>query len=178
MINSAKERQWPEKTFTPKEKEFLLEYARTNDETASLDHAGYAETQWAFKGKSILSRKESQQELALIRAELGMAEGSTLTQKEIEEEFRVIATATVTDFYDELGEVRDITELDPDKARAIKSVKRSVDRFGKVTVELVMHDKIQALQNLGKMGGFYALDEGGKGDVNIQINLPGGLAKL
>lgn len=175
---SIYERDWQSK-FSDKEKEFLLELASTGDMEGSARKAGFSDASVSWIGKKILAKPEAKYELECIKKETG-ADAGSMTLEELEEEFKIIATASVTDFYDELGNVKDVTELDPEKAKAIKSVKRTVNpRNGAITVELVMHDKISALQNLGRMGGHYAADNGqGVGDVNIQIVVPGGLGAL
>lgn len=172
------DRDWKSK-FSDNEKKFLMEFATSGDIEESARKAGFAENSISWIGKRILARQDSKYELDCIKKETGLTEGS-MSLEQLEEEFKIIATATVTDFYDELGNVKDVTELDPEKAKAIKSVKRTVNpRNGSVTVELVMHDKISALQNLGRMGGHYAADNGqSNGDVNIQIVVPGGLGAL
>lgn len=180
VMYSTLEREWThDEALSEKEKVFLLDYAQTDDMDGALRKAGYAESTIAFKGKSILSRIEARQELELIRAELKGADNS-LTKEEVIEEFRTIATATITDFYDANGEVIDVTQMDPVKARAIKEIKRTVNpKSGAVTVVVTMHDKISALQNLGRIGGHYAADnDQGSGDVNIQIVVPGGLGAI
>ena len=177
---STLEREWThENELSEKEKIFLLDYAQTNDMERALRKAGYAESVIGFKGKSILARIEARLELQQIKEELEIADNS-LTKEEVIEEFRTIATATITDFYDANGEVIDVTEMDPVKAKAIKEIKRTVNpKSGAVTVVVTMHDKIQALQNLGRIGGHYAADnDQGGGDVNIQIVVPGGLGAI
>lgn len=178
VMSTIHDREWVNIT-SEKEKNFLLTYARTGDLQESARAADYAETSISWIGDRIMSRAEAREELRLIRDELGYKEGS-MSQEELIEEFKTIATATITDFYDDFGDVIDVTQMDPIKARAIKEIKRTVNpKSGAVTVVVTMHDKISALQNLGRIGGHYAADNGDKtGDVNIQIVLPGGLSKI
>lgn len=172
------DREWVNIT-SEKEKEFLLIYARTGDLQESARGANYAEASVPWIGDRIMARQEAREELRLIRDELGMKDGA-MTQEELVEEFKTIATSTITDFFDEFGEVLDVTEMNPIKARAIKEIKRTVNpKNGHVTTVITMHDKISALQNLGRIGGYYAADNGqSQGDVNIQIVLPGALSKI
>lgn len=181
MIRNAQDREWVTPGFSAKEKAFLLEYARNPDLQEACRKAGFDEHVVSFRGEVILKKEGAKQELALIREELGLDSNEAMGKEEVAREFRIIATASVQDFYDEFGNVKDVTELDPEKARAIKEVKRSVHpRTGVVTVTLTLHDKVAALQNLGRISGAYAADndQAGAGDVNIQIVVPGGLGGL
>lgn len=179
MTPTIHDREWSAAKLSEREKLFLLEFAQTQDLVLSARKAGYSESVVGYQGKVILAKPEAKGELLLIREEIGAA-SPDMTKDEIVEEFKIIATATITDFYDEFGNVRDVTEFDPEKAKAIKEIKRTVHpKTGAVTVTLTMHDKINALQNLGRIGGHYAADNGQLDkDVNIQIVVPGGLGGL
>lgn len=173
------ERKWKNKDISDQEKVFLIHYALTDDMDEALKEAKFEESVLGWKGPAILGRDTVKAEFAAILAELGKSD-RPMTQQEVEAEFRLLATVSITDFYDKKGEVKDVTKLDPLLAKAIKSVKRTVNpRTGAVTVELVLHDKLKALENLGRIGGYYAADNGQQsGDVNIQVVLPGGLANI
>lgn len=177
-MNTIHDREWSP-GFSDKEKHFLLRFAQTGEMELSAKAAGYSDSSLAWIGDRILSKEGPRIELATIKQELGIGSG-TMTQEDIVEEFKIIGQASIADFYDELGNVKDISDIDPTKARAIKEIKRTVNpKNGHVTTILTMHDKISALQNLGRIGGHYAADNGQQqGDINIQIVAPGGLSKL
>lgn len=165
--------------FTEKEKRLLLGYAKGLDLVDAARQANYGEGVVSWVGEKLIARPEARAELRELRREMGAKEGE-IPAEDLIHEFKIIAQASVTDYLDELGNFKDVIDIDPEKAKAIKEVKRTLNpRTGEITVTLTMHDKISALQNLGRMGGHYAADNGQQGgDVNIQLNLPAGLATL
>lgn len=173
------EREWQGK-FSEREKLWLLAYGAGQDSRTAAQTAGYAPGALDIIGDKILKREDARAELKLIRSELAVSDVADVSIEEIVEGFRVIAMANVKDFLDFKGDVMDVTEMDPIKAKAIKEIKRTVNpRNGHVTTVITMHDKVKALENLGRIGGHYAADNGQSGgDVNIQINLPGGIGGL
>lgn len=178
ILQGMIERKWKNK-FSPKEKIMLVEIAKGSSPLQAAVQAGYSEGWASVNVDRKLAQESFQVELQLIKDEIAEV-GETVTLKELLDEFRIIGTANITDFYDYKGDVLDVTEIDPQKARAIKEIKRTINpKNGHVTVTLTMHDKVAALQNLGRIGGHYAADNGQtSGDVNIQLNLPGGLTNL
>lgn len=166
-------------SFTPQEQIFLMELAQGETDVDAARKAGYSEASLRRNIDKLMARPEARLEMMAIKEEFGMEAGG-VKLSELVREFEVIAKANVADLLDEFGEFRDLSDIDPEKARAIKEVKRSVNpRTGVVTITYTMHDKIAALQNLGRIGGHYAADNGQQqGDVNIQINLPGGITAL
>lgn len=165
--------------FSNREKAFIVSYAKTGDLENSLIEAGYSETVLDWMGDKLLSQKPIRDQLAALK-EQGEREQDEVKVREVVQGFRNIAEANILDFYDEEGQVVDVTAMDPSKTHAIKEIKRTINpKTGAVTVTVTMHDKIAALQNLGRIGGHYAADNGQSGgDVNIQINLPGGLGNI
>ena len=170
--------EWSE-GISDKEKKFILEYAKDSDKDRALIVAGYSDSVQSWMGDKLLSRPEIRQELAMVREHVGPAKDD-IPIEEIIAGFRSITDVSMTDFFDFNGEVMDISEMDPVKAKAIKEIKKTVNpRNGHITTVVTLHDKIAALQNLGRIGGHYAADNGqNQGDVNIQVVLPGGLNKL
>lgn len=173
------ERQWQGK-FSPKEKAWLMAYASGVSSESAAEAAGYSRQACSYIGDTILRKDGARAELALIRSELAVSDTGDISLEEVVDGFRVIASAVITDFFDWTGEVIDVTQIDPVKARAIKEIKRTVNpKNGHVTTVITMHDKVKALENLGRIGGHFAADNGqAAGDVNIQINLPGGISGL
>lgn len=178
MVEEILGREWPQ-GLSDKEKVFLMEVARGADMPLAAERAGYSPAVTGSIGRTILKKEVAREELARLRAERS-GDAGDIALKEVVEGFRLIANANILDFFDYDGEVMDVGDMDPEKARAIKEIKRTVNpRNGHVTVVITMHDKVAALNNLTKIGGHYAADNGQQGgDVNIQINLPGGISAL
>lgn len=170
-------RDWPE-NIREQERVFLMSFAITDDIYQAAREAEYAESRVGWIGKKIMSRPECKIELIKLKEELGKP--TEIMEEDLIKEFKIIAESNIIDYLDEFGEVKSLDEIDPLKAKAIKSLKRTVNpKTGAVTTELVLHDKMTALSHLGKNIGFYAADNGqGKGDTNIQINVLGALANL
>lgn len=157
----------------------MMSYARTGDSKVAVQEAGYSASVQAWMGDKLLAREDVRAQLKELEDKVESVKDDVPIQ-EVIKGFRVIADANILDFYDESGQVVDVMRMDREKAKAIKEIKRTVNpKNGHVTVTVTMHDKVAALQNLGRIGGHYAADNGQtSGDVNIQINLPGGLGKI
>lgn len=170
-------RVWP-KSITKQEQDFLFRYAITDDIVLAARQAEYPEGKVGWIGKKIMSRTDCKLELIKLKDELGKP--TEILEEDLVREFKIIAEANIQDYLDEFGEVKPLDEIDPMKAKAIKGYKKTINpKTGVITIDLVLHDKINALSHLGKNIGFYAADNGQQqGDVNIQINLPKGLTAL
>lgn len=170
-------REWPD-SISPQEQDFLFRYATTDDIVLAARLAEYPITKVSWIGKKIMARPECKVELIRLKDELGKP--TEILEEDLVREFKIIAEANIQDYLDEFGEVKPIDTIDPLKAKAIKSFKKTINpKTGVITLELTMHDKITALAHLGKNIGFYAADNGQQqGDINIQINVPGALANL
>ena len=162
---------------TEKERTFVKEYILSGDTIHSAKKAEYVMVE--TMATKLIQKQEILAEIELIREEIVRKKGS-LSQEEVVKEFKLIAEANILDFYDEMGNVKDIDEMDKEKARCVKEIVRTVNpKTGAVTVKVTMHDKISALQNLGRIGGYYAADNGqSQGNVNIMLNVPGGVMDL
>lgn len=164
--------QWPD-DISDKERTFIGEYVLSGDKQASATAAGYADSVLDHIGDKLLRKSSVRREIAEIRSAIEKKAGD-LSDEDVIAHFKAIAEANILDFYDELGNVVDIDEMDKTKAGAVKEIIRSVSPKGVVTVKVTMHDKIAALQNLSRIRGLYAADNGQtQGDINIQINVPG-----
>jgi phage terminase small subunit len=143
-----------------------------------LIHNNYAEAyrRAGGKGKPANARILGQQiltrpnvERALNKARQARAERTGVTADRVIRELALIAFSDLADFAE--WDTHALTfkpsgELDPDKRRVIKGVKR-VEKSGKVnelTLEIVREEKLQALKLLGEHLGIFDKKQGSEND--------------
>ena len=78
-----------------------------------------------------------------------------------------VASANVVDAYDDMGEVKTLSELPVNLKRAIVSIKKTVKPDGTMETELKTVDKMKAIDAIAKKEGLYI----NKVDVSAKLTL-------
>ena len=149
---------------TDKQKRFVDEYQVDLNATAAAKRAGYSEKTAYSMGQRLLKKVEIQAAIQKRQAKLrGKLE---ITQERVLEELAAIAFANGTDFasINRNGLVRLVPtdDLPEDKKKAVASIKE-----GQYGTEVKLHDKVKALELLGKHLGVF---DSGNGPGNEQEN--------
>lgn len=137
---------------TEKQKRFVDEYLVDLNATAAAKRAGYSEKTAYSMGQRLLKKVEIQAAIQKRQATLrGKLE---ITQERVLEELAAIAFANGTDFatINRNGLVRltPTSELPEEKKKAVASIKE-----GQYGTEIKLHDKVRALELLGKHLGVF-----------------------
>lgn len=138
---------------TPKQQLFVQEYLIDLNATAAARRAGYSEKNADKIGSELLGKTRVS---AAIREAMAEREKRTaITQDRVLNELAAVAFANGADFArvtDRYGAVEFIPtdELDPNKKRAVSSIKQ-----GRDGTEVKTYDKIRALELLGKHLGLF-----------------------
>lgn len=144
---------------TDKQERFCQEFLIDLNATQSAIRSGYSvKTSYAIGGEN-LNKPEIQKRLNELRKPL--AEKVGITQEMVLNEFAKIGFANIQDYFKEDLSPENLKELEEDKGRAISSIKRTTfktDTYSTDTIEFKLHDKIKALENLGKHLGFFEKD--------------------
>lgn len=140
-----------------KQARFCEEYVIDKNATAAAKRAEYSEKTAYSQGQRLLKKVEVQQRIAsLLEAATKRAE---LTLDAVVAEYRKVAFSNVADLYDNEGHLQEIHKLPRDVAAAISSVevdvKNSLDGGESSIVKIKKHDKIRALEALGKHLGMF-----------------------
>lgn len=146
-----------------KQKRFCEEYVIDLNATQAAIRAGYSETTARSIASENLSKPDIQDYLSKLQTELSNKNGD-LVQKVIDELVKV-GFSNIQDYLGVGNEVKDLSEIDPQKAAAVSSVKKSLTEFGdeetggtKTVIEFKLWDKISALEKLGKHLGIFEAD--------------------
>lgn len=147
-----------------RQERFVDEYLVDLNATAAAKRAGYSEKTARSQGQRLLTNVDIQAAIQKRQARLrGKLE---ITQERVLEELAAIAFANGTDFatINRNGLVRLVPtdDLPEDKKKAVASIKE-----GQYGTEVKLHDKVKALELLGKHLGVF---DSGNGPGNEQEN--------
>ena len=138
---------------TDKQKRFINEYMIDLNATAAAKRAGYSEKTAYSIGQRLLKNVEIKAAIQQIQNK--MQNRLEITQERVLEELAAIAFAKGTDFaqVDECGEVDLVptSDLSEEKKKAIASIKQGP--YGRAEIKL--HDKLRALEMLGRYLGVF-----------------------
>lgn len=132
--------------------------------TQAATRAGYSEASARQIGSENLTKLDILEYLGNLQKEISNKNGN-LAQKVIDELSKV-GFSNIQDFTGSGNEVKDLSEIDPQRAAAIAGVKKSTTTFGdekgnkgeKVVVEFKLWDKVSALEKLGRHVGIFEKD--------------------
>jgi len=145
---------------TDKQKRFVQEYLVDLNATAAARRAGYSEKTSNEQGARLLAKPNIQ--TAIHTAMKKRQERVQITQDEVVMELAAIAFANGTDFAtinaNGLIYVKPTCELSEEKRSAIAGIKYSNTGLG---VEIKLHDKLRALELLGKHLGMFGTQSPG-----------------
>ena len=142
---------------TDKQKRFVDEYLVDLNATAAAKRAGYSEKTAYSMGQRLLKKVEIQAAIQKRQAKLrGKLE---ITQERVLEELAAIAFANGTDFatitHNGLVRLTPTDEVPEEKKKAVASIKE-----GQYSTEIKLHDKVRALELLGKHLGVFDANNG------------------
>ncbi len=137
---------------TPKQKRFVDEYLVDLNATAAARRAGYSEKTACEQGSRLLANVKVQ---AAIQERQKKLQGKLeITQEAVLQELAAIAFANGTDFVTVtqagLLAVKPTDEVAKEKLPAIAGIK-----YNQLGIEIKLHDKVRALELLGKHLGVF-----------------------
>ena len=142
----------PKTKLTPKQQRFVDEYLVDLNATQAAIRAGYSKKTAQTQSSRLLLNVMVQETLRKRQSKL--QNKLEITQERVLQELAAVAFANGTDFVKVVGAGSAIAiptdELSPEKLPAIAAVKNN--QFG---VEIKLHDKVRALELLGKHLGTF-----------------------
>lgn len=149
-----------------RQERFVDEYLVDLNATAAAKRAGYSEKTARSQGQRLLTNVDIQAAIQKCQARLrGKLE---ITQERVLEELAAIAFANGTDFatINRNGLVRLVPtdDLPEDKKKAVASIKE-----GQYGTEVKLHDKVKALELLGKHLGVFDTNNGSANEQENNI---------
>lgn len=161
---------------TEQVKKFLNRYFETLKGKESAIYAGFSEKTAAVQACQMLSIKENEDYIQSLRDEASIKHG--ITKDRWLAELSELGFCNIQDFIDSGNTIKDISEIDRSKASAVSSIKKTVIEgdFGiKEVVEFKLHDKLSALEKIGRHFDYYNGDSSSKNQTTNIINLGGGV---
>lgn len=145
---------------TDKEARFVEEYLIDLNATKAAIRAGYSEHTAKQIGSEVLGKSEVQD--AVAQAMAARSERTEVTQDQVIQELRSVAFSDMRDFAewkDASVRLKDSVELRENVSLAVADVSQSMSQFGP-NVRIKLHDKMRALELLGKHLGMFGKDPG------------------
>lgn len=136
---------------TEKQKRFVAEYLVDLNATAAAKRAGYSERTANEQGARLLANVSIQE--ALHSAIEQRSKRTEITQDRVLEELAAIGFSKATDYATVRGPIVEITptdQLTEDQKKVVASIEQG--NFG---IKLKLHDKVKALELLGKHLGMF-----------------------
>jgi phage terminase small subunit len=151
---------------TEKEERFCQEYIVDLNAAAAARRAGYSEHTAKEIGCRLLTNVNIVDFISELKAE--RAKRTEITADRVLKELAKLGFSNIADYIDDNMTMKQLKAITRRKSAAISSIKKSVTEFDggtKETVEFKLHDKIRALEDIGKHIGFFEMD-------NKQKNIP------
>ena len=139
----------------PRQRLFVAHYLKSLNATQAAIDAGYSAKNAGKIGPALVG--DSRIAAAIQQAMEKRAKRLDITADRVLEEIAAIAFAHMGEYAtwsDEKVRLKDSTEVDP---RAVSEVKQTVNQFG-TNVGIKLHDKLGALEKLGKHLGMWKDD--------------------
>jgi phage terminase small subunit len=154
---------------TARQRQFVSEYLVDLNATAAARRAGYS-----AKTCNEIAMKVKRHPLVAKAIADALAERAGITRTFIVDELAKVARANAGDYF-AWGPggivVKDSATLSEDQKAAVAEVSQTVTEAGG-TVRVKLHDKVAALEKLGKVLGLFNDNAGPSSAVQINISIP------
>lgn len=146
---------------TEQRKRFADKYFETLNGCKSAIYAGYSEATARQQAHQMLQDPEVEEYLRKLREE--EAERNGVSRERLLQEYKKIAFSDVRELYNADGGLHNVKQIDDETAGAISSIKSKEvydnegNKVGDI-IEVKTHDKIRALDAIGKHIGFFEKD--------------------
>lgn len=148
--------------------EFIIDL---NGKQAAI-RAGYSETRAAVTAVELLTRNDVQEYILELKKE--RSERTEVTADMVIKELAKIGFSDIKEYYASENQTIDVTKLDNKLSAAISSIKitETEGDWGSKTVkEFKLHDKLSALDKIGKHLGIFEKDNKQKGVDTVGMQL-------
>ncbi|AZA82180.1 terminase small subunit [Chryseobacterium lactis] len=161
---------------TDKQKRFCEEYLIDLNATQAAIRSGYSSDNARQIGSENLSKLDIQNYISELQEK--KSQELDITQTKVLQELVKIAFGDVKNYFDDLGRLINISDLQNDVSASIKSVtvqSEKTELRGEAFVESTVkkiesYDKLKAIDTINRMLGFYSKDnEQKKGDSQVTI---------
>ena len=147
----------------PKQERFCKEYVIDCNATKAGIRAGYSEDSAYSQAHDLLKKPEIADFIRQLQFEIG--ERLEITADMVVQELAKLAFSNTQDFVKTGNDIKDISKLERHKVAAVSGIKTTEIVIGeatRTTTELKFHDKVSALEKLGKHLGVFEKDNAQK----------------
>ena len=144
---------------TELQKRFADRYFETLNGCQSAIYAGYSEATARQKAYELLQDEEIEAYLSQLRSKSEVKHG--ISKDRWLSELEAVGFSNIQDFISDGNNIKDFSKLPEQKTKAVSSVKKTVIEFEggeKQTVEFKLHDKLNALDKIGRHFGYFEKD--------------------
>lgn len=144
---------------TDKQILFCKEYIVDLNATYAARRAGYAEENAKQIGYELLNKDEIAEYIQSLITE--RYKRCQISADDVIYELKNVGTSNIQDYMDDNLNIKPLSQLSIHKAKAIKSIKKTITEgeFGtKTQIEFTLHDKLSGLDKLGRHIGLYTAD--------------------
>lgn len=144
---------------TDKQERFCEEYLIDLNGSQAAIRAGYSKDTAGSIGFENLKKPEIQNRIQELQLERSQRTG--ITADMVLQELAKCGFTNIQDYINGNLSIKDIASLDADKTKAIASIKKTITEFeggSKEMVEFKLHDKLKALEMIGRHIGFFEKD--------------------
>lgn len=155
-----------------KQDRFCQEYMIDFNGTQAAIRAGYSKKTANEQAAQLLAKLSIKTRVKELQDEL--AKKTSLTAQMVIDELRKVGFANIKDYLDDSNDVKSLLSIDEQKAAAVSSIKITEQQYGETTTRSTsfkLHDKISALEKLGRHLGIFEAD-------NAQTGLGGAIIRI
>lgn len=158
---------------TEKNFRFCQEYIIDLNATQAATRAGYSEDTAGSIGHELLKKPEIEAEIGRLQEE--RSKRTQITADRVIVELGKVAFANIQDYLEAGNKFSDAKGMDADKAAAIESIQITETEWEggtKTGIKFKLHDKIAALEKIGRHLGIFEKDNEQQRDV-IKVKVSG-----
>jgi len=148
--------------------EFCRQYIIDYVASKAVVRAGYSKSSAGVRGFQLLRNPKVQERIRQLQREQTVR--TQITADRVVSELAKVAFANIKDFLDNTGDLHDMVgKLTHDQAACISEVNEVINKKGGKRIKLKFHDKMRALELLGRHLGIFFDDH--VGPVVAQTNI-------
>lgn len=144
---------------TPKQEQFCYEYMRDLNGAQAAIRAGFSKDTAREQASRLLSNVNIRDRVKKLQKEL--AERTMVSAEMVVQELTRIGFSNIQDYLETGNAIADLTQIPYETASAVESVKKSITEFeggSKTVTTFTLHDKVSALEKLGRHLGIFEID--------------------
>jgi len=140
----------------PKQLKFCYEYLIDLNQSQAYTRAGYTTKNANVMASQLMANPNIQAKIQELRIELQRK--TKITPESVIQELAKIGFSNIKDFVNGNNSILEIKHIDNNIAASLSSIKTTVNANGVVVTQVRLHDKVKALEGLGKHLGIFEKD--------------------